>query len=116
MNIEQVRDYALSLDGVTEDMPYGPGCLAFRIEGKIFMHIGLDSPEPVCSVKLLPEYGQELRETRDGVRPAYHLNKKHWNDIYLDKVNDSDVRRWIVMSYSLVLSKLPRKLREKYSI
>ena len=46
MNIEDVREYALTLKGATEDMPYGPDWLVFRIGGKIFLHIWLESPEP----------------------------------------------------------------------
>ena len=30
MNIEQVRDYTLSLTGVTEDQPFGDDILTFR--------------------------------------------------------------------------------------
>ena len=114
MNIEDVREYALTLAGANEDMPYGPDWLIFRIEGKIFLHIWLESPEPTCAVKLEPELGQSLREHFDGVRPAYHLNKTHWNDIYLDRIDDELIKQWIRQSYELVLSKLPKKLREKY--
>lgn len=114
MNIEDVREYALTLAGANEDMPYGPDWLIFRIEGKIFLHIWLESPEPTCAVKLEPELGQSLREHYDGVRPAYHLNKTHWNDIYLDMIDDELTKQWIRQSYELVLSKLPRKFREKY--
>ena len=42
MNIEDVREYALTLAGADEDMPYGPDWLIFRIEGKIFLHIWWD--------------------------------------------------------------------------
>lgn len=112
MDIEKVREYALTLKGATEDMPYGPDWLIFRIEGKIFLHIWLESPEPTCAVKLTPEYGQELREYTDGVRSAYHLNKTHWNDICLDYIDDADVMKWIRMSYELVRDKLPKKIRE----
>lgn len=114
MDIEQVREYALSLDGVTEDMPYGPDWLIFRIEGKIFLHIWLESPEPTCAVKLKPELGEQLREDYEGVRAAYHLNKQHWNDLYLDTLDDMLVKQWIRMSYNIVRSHLPKRLRDKY--
>ena len=55
-----------------------------------------------------------MREHYDGVRSAYHLNKTHWNDIYLDRIDDELTKQWIRQSYELVLSKLPRKFREKY--
>lgn len=114
MNIEDVRNYALTLPGATEDMPYGPDWLIFRIEGKIFLHIWLESPEPTCAVKLEPDFGLELREHYDGVRPAYHLNKVHWNDIYLNVIDENQVKAWIERSYMLVRSKLPKRLRERY--
>lgn len=114
MNIEQVRAYALTLPGTTEDMPYGPDCVVFRIEGKIYLHIALESSEPRCAVKLDPAVGAELREREDGVRPAYHMNKVHWNDLYLNSLSDGMVTELIRHSYRLVLSKLPRRLRTKY--
>ena len=114
MNIENVRDYALTLRGATEDMPYGPDWLVFRIGGKIFLHIWLESPEPTCAVKLAPEQGQQLRERYEGVRPAYHLNKTHWNDVCLDMMGDEQVMQWIRQSYELVLSRLPKRLREEF--
>lgn len=114
MNIEQVRAYALTLPGTTEDMPYGPDCVVFRIEGKIYLHIAQESSEPRCAVKLDPAVGAELREREDGVRPAYHMNKVHWNDLYLNSLSDGMVTELIRHSYRLVLSKLPRRLRAKY--
>ena len=36
MNIEQIREYTLSLPGVTEDQAFGEDILNFRLEGKIF--------------------------------------------------------------------------------
>jgi len=116
MDIEEVREYALGMPGATEDMPYGEDWLIFRIEGKIFLHIWLEAPEPTCAVKLEPELGQQIREHFDGVRPAYHLNKAHWNDIYLDRIDEERVKEWIERSYRLVLSRLPRKTRAKYDV
>ena len=41
MNIEEVRYFALSLPGVTEDQPFGDDNITFRVEGKIFMCLWL---------------------------------------------------------------------------
>lgn len=41
MNIEEVRSYALSLPGVTEDQPFGEDNVTFRVEGKIFLCLWL---------------------------------------------------------------------------
>lgn len=115
MNIENVRLYALSLPRVTEDQAYGPDWVLFRIEGKIFLHIWLNSPKPTCAVKLPPEQGQQLRAHYDGIRPAYHLNKVHWNDVYLDEIDNEMVKKLIIESYNLVIAKLPKRLRDKYT-
>ena len=115
MNIEEVSLYALSLPGTTEDQAYGADWVLFRIEGKIFLHIWLNAPEPTCAVKLPPEQGQTLRDHYDGIRPAYHLNKVHWNDVFLDEIGGDIVKDLINQSYQLVLSKLSKRLRDKYS-
>lgn len=115
MDIEKARLYALSLPGATEDMPYGPDWVVFRIEGKIFMHICLTAGPSSVAVKLPPEEGEVLRDEYDGIRPAYHLNKRHWNDILLEYgFSDGLVKGWIRESYQLVLGALPKKLRRKY--
>ena len=41
MNIEQVREYTLSLRGVTEDQAFGEDIINFRLEGKIFVCLWL---------------------------------------------------------------------------
>ena len=45
MNIEEVRSYALSLPGVTEDQPFGEDNVTFRVEGKIFLCLWLGEKE-----------------------------------------------------------------------
>lgn len=112
MNIEEVRYYALSLREVTEDL-FAENWLSFRIEGKWFLLIQLDAPEPRVAVKLPPNEGMALREEYDGVRPAYHMNKTHWNDLYLERLNDDFVRKQILHSYQLVVSRLPKAARQR---
>ena len=114
MNIEDVRLYALSMPGVTEDQTYGPDWVLVRREGKIFLHIWLDAPEPTCAVKLPPEQGQQLKDHYDGIRPAYHLNKVHCNDVYLDEIDGELVKKLIKESYQLVFNKLPKRISDKY--
>lgn len=112
MNIEEVRDYALSLGNVTEEL-FAENWISFRIAGKWFLLIQLDAPEPRIAVKLPPEIGLALREEFDSVRPAYHMNKKHWNDLYLDMLDDAFVREQILKSYNLVAAKLPKSIKQQ---
>ena len=122
MNIEQVREYTLSLPGVTEDQPFGDDNITFRLEGKIFECLWLGSdkqdiknPEPRLALKLAPDRNEELRAQYSAVTPAWHWNKKHWSDVYYEQVDDALVAAWILESYRLSASKLPKSLREKYS-
>jgi predicted DNA-binding protein (MmcQ/YjbR family) len=121
MNIEQVREYTLSLLGVTEDQPFGDDIITFRLEGKIFvcLWIGdgkydMKDSEARFALKLLPERNEELRAQFSAVTPAYHWNKKHWSDVYYEQLDDSQVMEWIKESYHLVASKLPKKVRQDY--
>ena len=121
MNIEEVRDYALSLYGVTEDQPFGDDILTFRVEGKIFVCLWLGGGkydmkdgEPRLALKLVPERNTELREQYSAVTPAWHWNKKHWSDVYYELLDSTLVKTWIHESYTLIISKLPKALRQKY--
>ncbi len=121
MNIEEVRDYALSLYGVTEDQPFGDDILTFRVEGKIFACLWLGGGkhdmkdgEPRLALKLAPERNTELREQYSAVTPAWHWNKKHWSDVYYELLDSTLVKTWIHESYTLIISKLPKALRQKY--
>jgi predicted DNA-binding protein (MmcQ/YjbR family) len=121
MNIEQVREYTLSLFGVTEDQPFGDDNITFRLEGKIFMCLSLGgdeydikNSEPRLALKLSPERNEELRGQFPTVTPAYHWNKKHWSDVYYEHLDDIKVEEWIKESYQLVASKLPKAIRQKY--
>ena len=121
MNIEQVRDYTLSLLGVTEDQPFGDDIITFRLEGKIFLCLSpggddheLDNSAPRLALKLTPERNEELRGQFSAVVPAWHWNKKHWSDVYYEHLETAQVEDWIKESYLLVASKLPKAIRQKY--
>ena len=113
MNIESFRTYCLSKPGVTEETPFGPETLVFKVMGKMFALTGVDTFERI-SLKVEPEAGAELREQYTSVVPAYHMNKKHWINVLMDgAIPDKLVRKWIDDSYLLVVAGLPKKTREK---
>ncbi|MBQ0102552.1 MAG: MmcQ/YjbR family DNA-binding protein [Prevotellaceae bacterium] len=121
MDIEQIREYTLSIPGVTEDQPFGDDLITFRIEGKIFMCLSLGSEDldprdmqPRFAIKLSPDRNEELREHSAAIVPAWHWNKKHWSDVFYTVLDDNFVKALITESYSLVVSKLPKTKREKY--
>ena len=121
MNIEQIREYTLSLQGVTEDQPFGDDNITFRLEGKIFLCLwigggknDMKDSEQRFALKLSPERNDELRAQFSAVIPAWHWNKKHWSDVYYQHLEDTQVQEWIRESYHLVALKLPKAVRQKY--
>ena len=111
MNIEEYRDYCLAMPGVTEHFPFDETTLVFKVMGKMFALSGIDMFESF-NAKATPEDCIELREVYSGIRPGYHMNKKHWNTINLDgSVPDKLMYNLIQDSYDLVAAGLTKKLK-----
>lgn len=116
MNLETLRDFCLALPGVTEELPFGPETLVFKVMGKVFLLTPMDEPKMQFNVKCDPEKAIELREKYDFVLPGYHMNKKHWNTIYVNSAASSDTFfGWVKDSYDLVVNSLPKKDKEALS-
>jgi len=111
MNIEELREFCIRKKGVAESFPFDETTLVFKVMGKIF---ALTDTEDDFSINLKcdPEKAIELRERYTAVQPGYHMNKKHWNTIYIDgSVNDDLLCEWISHSYELVVDSLTKKLK-----
>ena len=117
MNLEELRDYCLSLPHVTEDMPFDEDILVFRICNRIFVLTSLDSVPLRVSLKCDPERAIELREQYpDKIVAGYHLNKKHWNTVLLEGLPLTLIDEMIIDSYMLVVEKIPKKERESLDL
>lgn len=111
MNIEELREYCLSLPYATEDMAFGEECLLLRVFNKIFACIGLERPD-YFTLKCDPELALELRERYPEITAAWHWNKKYWNGISLHGSLEKDFIKSLVRhSYSEVVKKLPKSIR-----
>lgn len=112
MNIEEIRELCLSLKGTTESFPFDDVTLVFKVGGKMFALVNLDGDLNI-NLKCDPEKAIELRESFNSIKPGYHMNKVHWNSVYIDGTIPSNlIRQWICESYSLVFSSLPKKSRD----
>lgn len=49
MNIEQFRDFGLTVKGVEECFPFGSDVLVYKIMGKMFTYCGLE-PKDGCFI------------------------------------------------------------------
>ena len=85
MNIESFRRHCLEKPGVTEETPFGPDTLVFKVAGKMFALADLNNFESV--------------------------NLKC--DLMDGSVRDALVRDLLDHSYALVVASLPRKVQEQ---
>ena len=115
MDIETLRDFCLSIKGSEECLPFDDVTLVYKVMGKMFALIPLDTDVLSISVKCNPEIALELRERFMAVEGAYHFNRKYWNTLYLNKdMNDTEIEKWILHSVDEVICKLPKVTRDKY--
>jgi predicted DNA-binding protein (MmcQ/YjbR family) len=112
MNIEDLREYCLSKKSAAESFPFDETTLVFKVMNKMFAVTDLEG-ELSVSIKCDPELAISLREQYPAVKPAWHFNKKYWNNVLIDGTVDvSLIKEWIDHSYELVVSKLPLKDRK----
>lgn len=107
MNIELIRDLALSLPSATEGVKWGND-LCFMIGEKMFCVVSLDPPLKV-SLKVTDAEFDDLINT-EGILPAPYVAKHKW--IMIEDTSVFNKKKWkfyIAQSYDLVKSKLTKK-------
>lgn len=112
MNIESFREFCLDKPGVSEGFPFDTNTLVFKVAGKMFALTNIDLFQSV-NMKCDPEYAIELRETFQGIKPGYHMSKKHWNTVSTESdVPDKLILELVDQSYNLVVKSLTKRLRD----
>jgi len=108
MNADSIRKYCLSLPYVTENLQWEDE-LCFKVGGKIFVMLGLDSvPQRLC-FKCAPEKFAELCE-REDIRPAPYVGRYKWVMLdRLDALPEGELQVCIRQSYEMVATKARMK-------
>jgi predicted DNA-binding protein (MmcQ/YjbR family) len=114
MNIEEFREYCLLKKAVSEDTPFGPDTLVFKVLNKVFALTSIDNPEFRVNLKCEPNYAIELREKYDFIIPGYHMNKVHWNTVLVGQAGDKLVKTLIDHSYEQVMKGFSKKEKMEY--
>ena len=113
MNIEQIHEYCLSKEEVTESFPFDDSTLVFKVFNRMFALMNLEGDLSV-NLKCDPERALELKEKYPAVRLGYHMNKKYWNTVIVDEsVSDTILKTWIDHSYDEVVKKLPKTKQQQ---
>ena len=111
MNIEDYRTYCISKEGVTESFPFDVSTLVFKVYGKMFSLTDVDKFSYI-NLKQDPGKSELLRDQYRGIKEGYHMNKKHWNSVYLQEdVPEQLMYEQIEDSYTIVLNSIPVKKR-----
>ncbi|CAM4025009.1 MULTISPECIES: MmcQ/YjbR family DNA-binding protein [Flavobacterium] len=115
MNIQQLYEFCLSKNGVTEHFPFDEDTLVFKVGGKMFCLTSLKNWEkgtPSLNLKCNPERALELRANYEAVKPGYHMSKVHWNTVTFNSdVPNNLMIELINHSYELVYGSLTKKTR-----
>ncbi len=107
MNIEEYRDYCLSLgDDVEERMPFqafkaAQGVLAFYVCGHMFAYFDTDHFS-IVSLKCRPEEIDDLKEHHPEVGAPYNLSAKHWIGVDATQCDAPLLHTLTQNSYTLV--------------
>lgn len=102
----ELRTFALSLPGASEDFPWGESVA--KVKGKIFVFLGSDdrSGPPLMTVKLVESHGHAL--AIEGAAPTgYGLGRAGWVTAPLtaEGVTLDLLRDWVEESYRIVAPK-----------
>ena len=109
MDLADFREYCLTKPGASEETPFGPDVLVFKVGGKMFALAALDELPTTVNLKCDPDLALDLRDRYEQVRPGYHMNKKHWNTVEIEGgIADAELRKMIDHSYQLVVKRLER--------
>jgi len=102
--------------GGTEETPFGPDTLVFKVGGRMFAAAAAVDPNSV-TLKADPDLAEFLREKYPGVTPGFHMNKCHWITVALDGSVPTDVvRQLLEQSYALVSRATPGQRRSRPAV
>lgn len=114
MTVEAIREYCIRKKGVTEEFPFDNETLVFKVMGKIFLLMNINSVDISVNLKCDPELAVQWREQYESVQPGYHMNKKHWNTVWwAGEFSDKTFYEMIDHSYHEVTKGMTKKLRSE---
>lgn len=115
MNIHEVRQYFLSKPGAIVEQPFNIPVPVFKVGDKMFGLINIHEQDRVSiNLKYYKEKNELLREIFDEIKPGYHMNKTHWNTVYLDgNLEGKFIKELIDVSYEIVFKSLTKKKQKE---
>ncbi|WP_289685246.1 MmcQ/YjbR family DNA-binding protein [Muribaculum intestinale] len=117
MNIEDFRDYCLSMDGVTEKTPFGKfarrydSILVFYVLDHMFCFVDMDDFTSV-TVKSTPDEVDEIRMVHSSVSNPINRSLHHWIQLNLNgDISNSEIYTLVKRAYYIVKAKYTGKTK-----
>lgn len=113
MTKDEYLEFCRGIPGALVDQPFDEDFETYIVRhhdnrkwfAAVLRHDGRD----LVNLKCDPIEADFLRSVYDGIVPAYHMNKIHWNTVYLG----SDVPDDLLLQMTMASRKLTEKKRRK---
>lgn len=119
MNIEEIRDYCLGLNGVTEKTPFGKfarsyeSILVFYVLDHMFCYVDIDNFTSV-TVKSTPDEIDEIRMNRSSVSNPLNQSLRHWIQLNLNgDIPDREIYALVKRAYEIVKAKYTKTPKQR---
>ena len=114
MNIEEFREYCLSLPDVTEATPFEKfsrgkfTILVFYVNGHMFCYFNVDDFSHI-TIKCDPSEAAELKERYQAIGDPFNGNKRYWISLEPNMdLPDDELKELVRKSYETVKTKYKR--------
>ena len=110
MNIEDYRDYCLSLDSdIEEKLPFqkfksGEGVLVFYVSGHMFSFFDCNN-FTIVSLKCQPDRIEDLKARYSCIGKPFNLSPRYWIGVDANEATDDLLQELTRNSYEIVRTK-----------
>lgn len=119
MNIEDFREYCLSMEGVTEKTPFGKfarrydSIPVFYVLDHMFCFVDMDDFTSI-TVKSTPEEVEYIRMNHSSVSNPLNQNLKHWIQLNFNcDITYNQIYASVSRAYDIVKAKYMRKNKKQ---
>ncbi len=112
MTKRELIDYCLTFPAAYEDYPFDETTAVVKHSGnnKMFAIIDFMDEKLIIILKCDPVQADFFRSIYKSVTPGYHMNKRHWNTVYVEgDVSEEELFYMINHSYDLIKPKTKKR-------
>lgn len=116
MTREEYIEYCKTIVGAVSDTPFEDSDIIIvrHIDTrKWFAAIMKLDGKDIVNLKCEPMEADFLRSAYEGITAGYHMNKTHWNTVYLESdVPSEEIESMTMKSFELTMKKVRKKVKK----